>query len=100
MIKVPADVLRELDDLRARMDAEPELERQKEQWDKGKKDMEIQARALTIIDSLEGRRFSIDRLSRKFFDIFILYLTEAARKRGYRLLNPARYPSFIYQKEK
>ena len=95
------DTDRALRDAYQRWKAEPKLEKQKEQWDKGMRDPALQKKALRIIDRLGGRKFSIDWLSRKYFDILPLYLVWAAKEREYKLMEPvSRYPWFVYQKEK
>ena len=95
------DTDRAIADAYARWKAEPKLEKQKKQWDKGMRDSKLKQKAMSIISRLQGRKFSIDILSHKYFDILPLYLVWAAKKQGYQLMEPiSRYPWFVYKKEK
>ena len=93
------DTDRALADVYRRWKAESKLEMQKAQWDKGIRDPKLKRKAMSIIARLQGRKFSIDALSHKHFDILPFYLVWAAKKQGYRLMEPiTRYPWFVYTK--
>lgn len=89
---------RELKEAAERFDILPEIEKQKREWDRGIRNPELMRKAEAIIASLNGEKFSIDELSEKHFDIYVLYLSEAARGQGYHLLDPLQYTGFIYEK--
>jgi len=74
-----------------------EIEKQKKEWDAGIRNPLLMKKAESIIDNLNGRRFCLDTLSEKHFDVYLNYLVLMAKKRGYQLLDPMKYPWFVYQ---
>lgn len=76
-----------------------EIEKQKREWDRGERNPLFMKRAKKIIDNLNGRRFCLDNLSERHFDIYFGYLALAAKKAGYRLRpDLMKFSWFVYDK--
>jgi len=89
----------ELAEASRRWNSYAEIEEQKRRWDEGFRDPILMKKAESIIDNLNGRRFTLDTLTEKHFYVFSDYLILAAKKAGYRLRpDLMRFPWFVYDK--
>lgn len=78
-----------------------DVEKQRREWDEGIRDPLLMRKAEKIINNLRGRRFPLDSLAEKHFDIFVNYLVLAAKKKGYRLRSDLMVnPWFLFEKNK
>ena len=57
------------------------IEKQKREWDRGVRNPSLMKKAESVIEGLNGRRFCLDTLSEKHFDIYLNYLVLAAKRR-------------------
>jgi len=87
----------ELAEVLERWNSYAEIEKQKKEWDAGIRNPLLMKKAEAIIDELAGRRFTLDTLAEKHFYVYVNYLVLMAKKRGYKLLDPMKYPWFVYQ---
>ena len=91
------NVENEMDEVLKRWNSCVEIEKQKKEWDAGTRNPLLMKKAKAIIDELAGRRFTLDTLAEKHFYVYVNYLVLMAKKRGYKLLDPMKYPWFVYQ---